>query len=123
MQAPEFVLTMIAEGYRLPFNDYPPSCFSRNNKSSLKHAEFVIEAILELVNNGCIVEYSSLPFCVNPLTVVEGKKLRLVLDLRHVNHYLAKPKFKHEDLSSLSQVLEENSCFFYVGFEIGLSPC
>lgn len=44
---------------------------------------------------------------------MEGKKLRLVLDLRHVNHYLVKPKFRYEDIRSLSQVLEENSCFFF----------
>ena len=63
-------------------------------------------------SNGCIVEHEVPPFCVNPLTVAEGKKLRLVVDLRHVNNYLVKPKFKHEDLRSLSQVLDEGHWFF-----------
>ena len=43
-----------------------------------------------LLSNGCVVEYDVPPFCVNPLTVAEGKKLRLVFDLRHVNN-LVKP--------------------------------
>ena len=38
--------------------------------------------------------------------------MRLVIDLRHVNSFFVKPKFKYEDLRSLSQVLEENHWFF-----------
>ena len=113
LQAPEFVLSTIAEGYRLPFQAlYPPRCDLKNNRSALKHPEFVNQAILELLNNNSIVEQNRPPFCINPLSVAEGKKLRLVIDLRHVNQYLAKPKFKYEDLRSLSQVLEEGSWFF-----------
>ena len=70
------------------------------------------EAITELLSNGCIVEHVVRPFCVNPLTVAEGKKLRLVIDLRHVNLCLVKPRFKYEDLRSLSQVLDEGHWFF-----------
>ena len=42
----------------------------------------------ELLSNGYIVKHVVPPFCVNPLTVAEGKKLRLVIDLRHVNNCL-----------------------------------
>ena len=48
----------------------------------------------------------------NPLSVAEGKKLRLVIDLTHVNSFLVRFKFKYEDLRSLSQVLEEGHWFF-----------
>ena len=65
-----------------------------------------------LLANGCIVEHSVPPFCVNPLSVAKGKKLRLVIDLRHVNSFLVRFKFKYEDLRSLSQVLEEGHWFF-----------
>ena len=44
---------------------------------------------------------------MNPLTVAEGKKLRLVIDLREVNKYLVKPKFRYEDLRSLSEIFEQ----------------
>ena len=103
---------MIRRGYRLPFAEYPSQCFLKNNRSSLQHPDFVAEAISALLSNGCIVEHAVPPFCVNPLTVAEGKKLRLVIDLRHVNNYLVKPKFKYEDLRSLSQVLDEGHWFF-----------
>ena len=49
---------------------------------------------------------------VNPLTVAEGKKLRLVIDLREVNKYLVKPKFRYEDLRSLSEVFGQGFWFF-----------
>ena len=58
----------------------------------------------ELLGNDCIVEHSA-PFCVNPLSVVKGNKFRLVIDLRPVNNFLVRFKFKYEDLRSLSQVL------------------
>ena len=56
-----------AIGFLLPVN---------NNLSALRHPDFVVHAILELLDNGCIAEHSEPPFCANPLTVAEGKKLR-----------------------------------------------
>ena len=105
LDASDFVFDMIRRGYRLPFAEYPSQCFLKNNGSALQHSDFVTEAIIELLSNGCIAEHDVPPFCVNPLTVAEGKKLRLVIDLRHVNNCLVKPRFKYEDLRSLSQAL------------------
>ena len=103
---------MIRCGYKLPSAKYPSECFLKNNRFAVQHPDFVAEVIIELVSNGCIVEHDIPPFCVNPLTVAEGKKLQLVIDLRHVNNCLVKPRFKYEDLRSLSQVLEEGHWFF-----------
>ena len=103
---------MIRRGYRLPFAQYPSQCFLKNDRSALQHPKFVAEAITELLSNGCIVEHVVPPFCMNPLTVAEGKKLRLLIDLRRVNNCLVKPRFKYEDLRSLSQVLDEEHWFF-----------
>ena len=93
LAASDFVLDMIRRGYRLPFAEYPSECFLKNNRSALQHPDFVAEAIIGLLSNGCIVEHDVPPFCVNPLTVAEEKKLRLVIDLRHVNNCLVKPRF------------------------------
>ena len=112
LSAPEFVLDTIRRGYRLPFAEYPPSCLLANNRSAFQHPEFVTQAISELLANGCIVEHSVPPFCVNPLSVAKGKKLRLVIDLKHVNSFLVRFKFKYDDLRSLSQVLEEAHWLF-----------
>lgn len=112
LDASDFVLRSIREEYRIPFSSYPVPCYLKNNKSSLSHSQFVLDAISELLSNGCIIEQNFPPFCVNPLTVPEGKKLRLVLDLRHGNSYLVKLKFKYKDLRSLSQMLEQGDWFF-----------
>ena len=90
----------------------PHSVFLKNNRSALQHPEFLAEAISKLLSNGCITGHEVPPFWVNPLTVAEAKKLRLVIDLRHVNNYLFKPKFKYKDFCSLSQVLDEGHWFF-----------
>ena len=64
------------------------------------------------MKDGSIEECSCHPFSVNPLTVVDGKKLRLVIDLRHVYQCLIVPKFKYEDLRSLAQVIDQGHWFF-----------
>ena len=112
LDASDFVLDMIRRGYRLPFAEYPSQCFLKNNRSALQHPNFVADVITKLFSNGRVVEHDVPPFCVNHLTVVEGKKFHLAINLRHVNNYLVKPKFKYEDLGSLSQVLGEGHWFF-----------
>ena len=87
LHASPFVLGMVKRGYNLPFVRRPASFYARNNQSSLRHSEFVSTAIQELLKDGCIKEVESMPFVCNPLTVAEGEKLRLVLDLRHVNEH------------------------------------
>ena len=87
---------------------------SIEQSSALRNPHFVESAILELLEKQLINEHSFPTHCVNPLTVAEGRKLRLVLviDLREVNKYLVKPKFRYEDLRSLSEVFEQGFWFF-----------
>lgn len=75
--APRYVLSVICEGYRLPFLQIPPVFTSRNNKSALDHSEFVNDAILELLNTARVMELYKPPHVVNPLSVSiqpNGKK-------------------------------------------------
>lgn len=59
------------------------------------------------------------PTCINPLTVaVVGKNLRFVIDLRQVNVCLVKPKFRYEDLRSLSE--EFQRYFWFVSWDLKL---
>ena len=82
------------EVYSLPFAQLPPAFFLRNNRSAFRNFEFVGAATLELLEQDLIIEVNSPLHCVNPLSVAEGKKLRLVLDLREVNRYLVKCTFR-----------------------------
>ena len=51
---------------------------------------------------------------VNPLSVSQNLKgkLRLILDLRHINQFLYKRKFKLEDFSMARAIIPENSFLF-----------
>ena len=61
------------------------------------------EAIGKLLKQGCIEQVDQVPYCCNPLTVAGGKKLCLVLNLRHVNAYLCDRKFRYENLKTLEK--------------------
>jgi len=57
-----------------------------------------------------------MPYRCNPLTVAESEKLRLVIDLRHVNKFLDFPKIKYEDLRTARQHLGED--YFFTTFDL-----
>ena len=111
MNVNSFLMDLVEFGYRLPFIEYPPRFEAPNNKSSLANKSFVEQSINDLLSKGLIKQIQNRPFCCNPLTVAENKKLRLVLDLRHVNQYVTLQKFKYEDLGTLSHILETGDYF------------
>ena len=54
--APRFILYVIERGYLLPFLSLPEPAAFPNNRSSLIHADFVEEAIGELVDSDRVVK-------------------------------------------------------------------
>ena len=115
LQLSALVIGVLLTSYIIPFVALPPPCFIKNNKSALDHAEFAANAINELVINSCAIEVFSRPYCCNPLSVVCGRKLRLVLDLsRSVNPFVRKFKFKfkYESLPTLAVMFRDNFWFF-----------
>ena len=63
----------------------------------------------ELLKGGYVERAESPPVVCSPLSVVAngvGKK-RLVVNLRHVNGFLWKQKFKYEDLRVAMMLFEE----------------
>ena len=92
----------------MPLKEEPPCKIMQNHSICNKHFEFVDNSIKELLANNCIKQAIDIPHVCNPLSVVcnrEGK-LRLVLDLRFVNRYLWKCKFKYEDLRTVMTMFE-----------------
>ena len=116
LHASKFVLNVIEQGYKLPFEQPCPSFLAKNNASSRQHPKFVTESIDKLLQQNCIREVSGPSFCCNPLTVATGKKLRLVLDLRHVNKFLQTFKFRYENLKTLVKIFEPG--FFFATFDL-----
>ncbi|VDI04514.1 Hypothetical predicted protein [Mytilus galloprovincialis] len=84
IEANSYVLDIIENGYAIPFITTPDSVFSKNNKSAIDNAEFVSQAIAELLVNDCIEEVKTRPHVINPLTVSTQKsgKKRLILDFK-----------------------------------------
>ena len=111
--APGFILSVIRDGYKIPFIVFPPPKVSPNNGSALKESEFVSKVIFNLITNKCLEVLDHPPSIVNPLSVSiqsSGKK-RLILDLRLVNLYIFKQKFKCEDLSVALKVMSKGYLF------------
>lgn len=116
---PLFVSGILNHGYVIPFKSVPPPIILRNNRSSLNHSEFVVGAIKKLLDTGSIREHINPPYVVNPLTVAEGKKLRLVLDLRHINQFTHVAKFQYEGLDTLANMFDNDFYFFSFDLESG----
>ena len=98
----EYILDVIKHGYQLPLKDNPPGIVLRNNRSARNNMTFVREEVKSLLERGVVTQVSEVPKVVNPLTVAYNKKgkPRLVLDCRHVNHFLHTFKFKYEDIKA-----------------------
>ena len=100
IQAPDFILSVISEGYKLPLLHTPPRSFTKNNLSAINNSAFVTESILDLLASGGISEFSKDSLhVINTLSVStqSSGKRRLILDLRFVNQFILKQKVKFED--------------------------
>ena len=103
-----FVRDIVTDGYRLPFFREPPPVFLKNHASARHEVQFVENALHDLVQAGCIVRAEEQPVVCSPLSVVRSSsgKRRLVLDLRYVNTFLWKDRFKYEDIKTAIQMID-----------------
>ena len=116
LKASSFVLNVLRHGYVIPFVSLPPRFYAENNRSALRNYEFVSDTIAELLERNFIMEVDSPSHCCNPLTVSEKGKLRLVLDLRHVNKFINTKTFRYEDLKYVAEIFEKGD--FFIRFDL-----
>ena len=105
----------------LRFVTFPEPAVFKNNRSSLSHAEFVEEAIRDLVESSRVVQTKVPPRVVNSLTVsvqANGKK-RLILDLRCVNKFLRKMHVKYEDWKTAMSYFARGAYMFSFDLKSG----
>ena len=72
-----FILSVVHDGYKIPFVTLPPSKVSPNNLSAVTHSHFVSEAIFDLLRTNCVEILDHKPDIINPLSVSiqpSGKK-------------------------------------------------
>ena len=120
--ASQFILSVIKEGYKMPFYYTSTTVILHNNKSALQNSDFILSAITELFKVGSVVECPFPPVVVNPLSVSiqPNRKKRLTLDLRHVNFFVKKSKIKFEDAKSFLECLIARPCAWACSFVIKL---
>ena len=121
LDASAFVLDVIEHGYVLPLKSEPTPFVDENQASVLANKEFVEESVKELLMAGCVKQAEFVPHVCSPLSVVESKagKKWLVLNLRHLNRFLWKQKFKYEDLRIAMLLLEKGDYLFSVDLKSG----
>jgi hypothetical protein len=102
-------------------NKQPPPFEKKNHAGAFIHASFIVECIRDLLRAKAIKRVHSKPHVVNPLNVTPKKngKLRLILDLRHVNQFLYIPKFKMDSLKLLSQLATRADSMFAIDLAHG----
>ena len=65
----DLIMDVIKEGCKIPFISTPPPKHHSNNASALREADFVDQAIAELLADIRVEELSSPPVLLNPFTV------------------------------------------------------
>ena len=118
--ASRFALSVISNGYRVPFTSFPCKYGEKNNKSFKDNEKWGVEQVLVLLKQKRVMEVDQADvLCCNPLSVAvnsKGKK-RLVIDLsRHVNPLVDKKTFKIESTESALDIIEQGS--WLVSFDI-----
>lgn len=115
------VLSWLTAGVKLEWGPLGPApeMAAQNHPSTQQHASFVDEALAALLTKGAIAVATTIPVVINPLKVIERRgKLRLVLDLRHVNEFCAPaPKFKYESIKSAADVCQPGDWLFPIDLE------
>lgn len=121
LQPAPWIINCIKDGYKLPFRSMPKPYIRPNQASAIANREFVTQAISELVQNRCVVKVSTQPHVCSPLSVVSNTmgKQRLVINLRYLNGYLWKDKFKYEDMRIAMLLFQQGDYVFSFDLKSG----
>ncbi|OGV83716.1 MAG: hypothetical protein A2340_12880 [Lentisphaerae bacterium RIFOXYB12_FULL_60_10] len=99
------VLQWLEDGYMLPFNSPPHACELTNRPMSAPDHQFLQQQINEYLGLG-VIEPVTQATCICRIFVVQGKKPRMIHDLRPVNQHIQAPKVKLEGTNTLALMLQ-----------------
>lgn len=115
LKAPDKIIDILKNGFRIPFLQTPDSYSLKNNRSASEHADFVSQAIGDLLKVGSVLEVPFVPYIVSPLSVAvnnSSRKKRLILDLSVLNKFLWKDHFKFEDWKTAKEFIIKDGHMF-----------
>ena len=105
--ASDVVLDWIRRGVDIPFWNIPDPFYFKNKQFTLKERLFIRSELKQLLKVGSIkiVQHSDF---ISPISCVPKKngKLRLIIDLRHLNSCVKSRRFKYEDITSVTELIE-----------------
>jgi hypothetical protein len=121
LKAPQDVLDIVEEGYRIPFASFsPPDGDLPNNRSALEDPDFVEEQLFMLERIGCIRKAAKKPKIVMPLSVVFSNKKRLIVDgSRNLNPFIKDLKVNLSHLEAANAGLTPGSYMMSCDLESG----
>ena len=129
LNIPDAFLSIIKNGYCIPFTKNVPTMHFANNFSAFTRAAFVSQEIFTLKEKGIVKELTAIPRIVNPLSVAaNATKLRLVLDCSALNNFVIRYRFKLDDLKVILDYMQPSffmckldlkSCYHH----IDINPC
>ena len=94
---------MVTSGLPMCFVEQrPPQPRRMNNHPLTPEQERWVEEELQQMEREHIICSYTKPLVLSPLGVVEGKKRRLVMDLRYLNQHLVVPKIKFESYNDVA---------------------
>jgi hypothetical protein len=101
------VTDWICNGAKIPFRQRPPPFLIPNYKLTTDQEHYITQEISKLLLAGTIRKTTS-TYNTSPLGVVPKKngKLRMILDLRRLNSYIATPRFAMEDIRKVRPLLQ-----------------
>ena len=89
-----------------------------NHTGCNKHRSQADKAIAELVVCGAVEKVENeAAYVMSPLGIVEGRKLRLILDLCFVNKHLAKYQLRCEGLDCFTEMYEKGDWVIQFGLK------
>jgi len=119
-------MSIIERGYTIPFTcrrqDVPRYHAHQNGKGCLEHAEWLRQAIPELLEVGAIEAVPTRPHVValvNVLPKSSPGKFRLIVDLRPLNYHVRERPFKYETHATFRDLIEADDDFISFDFASG----
>ena len=114
LNPPKLVISILEDGYKLPFKQSVPDYYEPNNKSAIKNIEFLRAKVDKWEGSGYCHRVPCRPPVCSPMSVAEKMDLssgemkkRPCLDAsRHLNKYLKLDKVKLADLSVSEKMLD-----------------
>lgn len=98
----------------------PPQYRKANHiMTDQRFRDYATEEFARLEAVGAIRKVTKRPRCVNPVWVVEGRRLRLIVDARFVNLWCNPPDMKYDTLRSFQRGLRKGDFLFSLDFKSG----